>query len=191
MLRHILKLGSTAFITGIFAALAATVYGLLVSQVAPDESAAQRARMVHLLAEISGKLDGGSMSSGFSTRSLDDLKPIDVEVLTLGNDNLQYYQRAAFIGPKLYKTSIFLSHLSESGLEEENFDRIEWTFDGNAVGTTWGSQPLFLSKIKKPLFSKFASKKSFDVTAQVWLNDEVAKDEGISNPIELKTEVEW
>ena len=188
MLKDVLKFVLAAFVTGLFTALAATLYGLAVSQVATDESASQRAQMVHLLTDISKKLGGAS--SGIATRSVDlmTLEPVKITELKLEYEKPQFYKREFFIGAKLYRTSVALSGLSAANLQEDDLDKVNWKFNGNAIGTTFGTQPLFLSKIKKPLFS---SKKSFDVTAQVWLNKELAESEDISNPLELKAQVEW
>ena len=190
MFRQVLRFVLTAFLTGLCTAFAATLYSLGVSQVTTDESASQRAQMVYLLTEISKKLEGGSFSSSIGTRSVDlnNLQPVDVEKLGLVGDPLQYYDRQFLIGAKLYRTSIALSGVADSGLQKQDIRKIDWTFDSESVGSTPGAQPLFLSEVKKPLFT---SKKSFDVTAQVWLNDEVAKGEDIANPIELKTSLQW
>ena len=190
MLRQVLNFALTAFVTGLFTAMAATLYSLGVSQVVTDESASQRAQMVYLLQEIAKKLDDGPLPSGIGTRSIDlnNLEPIKPEELTLNYEELLYYKREFLVGAKLYKTSISLSGWSESGLQAENVDRIDWTFDGEAVGTTLGAQPLFLSKIKKPIFT---SKKSFDVIAKVWLNKDIAENEEIDNPLPLKTQIQW
>ena len=193
MFRQVIKFALTAFVTGLCTAFAATLYSLAVSQVTTDESASQRAEMVYLLKQISQNLNSGSLSSSIGTRSVDlnSLQPVDIEKLGLANDPLQYYKREFLIGAKLYRTSISLSGVAESGIQKADIRKIDWAFDGEPIGSTPGAQPLFLSKVKKPLFSSFTSKKSFDVTAQVWLNDEIAKDEDIINPVELKTNLQW
>ena len=71
MLRQVLKFALTAFVTGLFTAMAATLYSLGVSQVVTDESASQRAQMVYLLQEIAKRLDDRPLPSGIGTRSID------------------------------------------------------------------------------------------------------------------------
>ena len=189
MFKQAIKFALTAFLTGLFTAFAATLYSLVVTQVTTDESASQRARMVQLLSEISSKLDRGNSSLSFNigTRSVDNVKPLDIEQLSLNYKSLKYYKKQFYVGAKLYKTSISLSGIADAGLQEQDIKEIDWTFDGKSVGTTQGIEELFLSGIKKPFFS---SEKSFDVIAQVWLNEDIVKEEGVSNPVRLQTSIE-
>ena len=189
MFKQAIKFALTAFLTGLFTAFAATLYSLAVTQVTTDKSASQRARMVQLLSDISDKLDASknSLSFNIGTRSVDSIKPIDIEQLSLDYKPLQYYKKQFYVGAKMYQTSISLSGLADAGLQERDIKEIDWTFDGKSVGSTQGTEELFLSGIKKPLFS---SEKSFDVVAQVWLNENIAKEERISNPVRLEAKIE-
>ena len=190
MFKQAIKFALTAFLTGLFTALAATLYSLVVTQVTTDESASQQARMVQLLSEISNKLDnsGNSLSFNIGTRSVDNVKPVDIEQLSIDYKALQYYKKQFYVGAKLYKTSISLSGITDAGLRERDVKQVDWIFDGKNVGATQGAEELFLSGIKKPFFS---SEKSFDVIAQVWLNEDIEKEENISNPVRLETKLEW
>ncbi|MFT7222872.1 MAG: hypothetical protein ACI82Z_000403 [Cellvibrionaceae bacterium] len=183
MYKNVLKLALTAFITGLFAALATTVYSLAFSQVSTDEPATQQAKIIHLLGEISRKLgEGEGINSGISTRSLGPdmgTEPIDIGKLNLDYEKPQSYARLFGFGPKLYKTSVYVTDLEKANLVPEDIVKVHWIFS-NGTSTTLKNQPLFLSKISSP----------FDITAEVWFNNPIAGIENINNPVVLKSRIQ-